>query len=153
MEQKKIRLKTGQALVEAVAAFAIVMIVLVGLLQLSNRSVTNSGEASRQALATTYVTEGLQWVKDQRLSGWPGFKAYCGNTIPCSHTYCLNQLTWSVSGTCTSGNVGNTEYQRLLQLNGANPLGKDEITATVTVSWEEAGRMVTARQTFTFVDR
>ena len=148
---------SGQALVEAVVAFAIVMVVLVALLQLSGRSISNSGESSRQAVATNYATEGLQWVKNQRLNLiWNDFEAKCG-TIPCTASnLCLNVLSWAAD-CVTDPQISGTEYDRRLELVGAMvgvaPNTRAQLTATVTVRWIEAGRTVTAKQTSVFVER
>lgn len=148
---------SGQAMVEAVMAFGVAVVILVALLQLSNRSVGTSGVASRQALATAYVTEGLQWVKQQRTSdsgdGFKGLQEKCGPAVPtCVEYYCLNQLGWYL--TCgTDVTIPGTEYDRRLILTGENLDGKFQITATVVASWWETGRQMTAKQAYTFVDR
>lgn len=146
-------------MVEAAIAFGVVVVVLVALLQLSNRSVNNSGTASRQALATAYVTEGLQWVKQERTNvaadGFAGLVKRCGPIVgpTCGAAFCLNQLGWN-SGACAAGStIPGTEYARNLTLVGGDSGGKFQLTATVTVSWWEDSRMVTADQSFIFVER
>jgi len=153
----KIRsLYAGQLLIEAVIAFGIVALVLVALLQLSNASVSNSGEANRQAVATNFATEGVQWIKGQRITGsggWSEFALHCGSTDNCSKTnICLNQLSWSANCT-TNPTIPGTEFNRRLSLLGETVGTKHQITATVTVSWWENGRQSSAKQWFVFVNR
>ncbi len=146
MKTKKFYLR-GQAMVEAVVAFGVVMVVLVALLQLSNRSVVSSGAANRQAVATGYVTAGLQWLKQERIKNSlnEGLLGHCPSGT-CN--YCLNNLDWG--NDCSVTNIAGTEYSRRLTLNSSVT---DQVTATVAVSWQESGRTVTATQTFTFVKR
>ena len=136
----------GQAMIEAVVAFAVVMVVLVALLQLSNRSVTNSGEASRQALATSYATEGLQWLKREKIIN--SFEIITENCPSGTCNICFNNLEWDDD--CLVLNISGTEFIRTLKLENPAP---GQITATVTVSWPEAGRTASSRQSFTFVNR
>ncbi len=140
---------SGQAIIEAVLAFSIVMVVLVALLQLSNKSVTTSGAASRQALATSYVTEGLQWLKQFRAD--KGFGKDGGLLSKCMPgsvcTYHLNDLDWTNSAT---PNIPGTEYNRNLVMDSQTA---NQVVATVSVSWQETGRTATAKQVFIFVNR
>jgi hypothetical protein len=140
-------------------AFAITVMVLVGLLQLSTRSVNNSGLSNRQSLATNYANEGMQWVKEQKnILNFEKLKIKCNiGVFPnCTGAYCLNTLGWN-TGTCGSSTIGTTEFTRNLAISGstvtANGITKNQITATVSVTWNESGRSSSSHQTFIFVDR
>ena len=88
-------MKGGQAMVEAIVAFAIVMVAIVGLVDLSKRSVTSSGISQRESRATSYLNQGMAWVRGQRDTlGWSGFSALAGQ-IYCLEVDDLALANWS----------------------------------------------------------
>jgi Tfp pilus assembly protein PilV len=146
------RKRSGQALIEAVVAFAIAMVALVSLLRLSNRAVGNSGQSSRQAVATSYATEAINYLKGIKTKGYPELIAQISPT-PCSsfpcNGLCLNDITtWPPPQNCSTTTLG-TEYDR----TGDFSLVSGGLQVTVKVEWNEDGKLFSAKQTYIFVNK
>jgi len=141
-------MRKGQLLVEVMIAVSIVIVAIVGVVQVANRSVNNSGSAKRQSEATTYGTEAIEWVVVQKdLSGWETFVSRANNT------YCFSATPptgWPSTGACTAGQLIGTpaQYKRDLVLTLVAPDNK-EIRIDATVSWNEGGRTVSSKQSRT----
>jgi type II secretory pathway pseudopilin PulG len=148
----------GQMIIEVVVAFTITVIALVGILQLSQRSVNSSGAANRTALATAYANAAIDWVTNEKnTSGWSGLREKC---LPgelgydCGPTvYCLGSLGWSAPP-CSDTNISGTEFDRSLSLSVAPvlPPSPKILKATVTVNWREGDRSPSVSRTFEFVE-
>lgn len=135
--------KRGQAIVEAIVAFAIVMVAVVGLVDLSRRSVTSSGISQRESRATTYLNQGMAWVRGQReILGWSEFFVKAGFTY-CLAAEDLAAASWSTTVTdivnCPA--LGQTEYTRAVTLTDS--LGT--ILVELEVRWREGERLVRRR--------
>lgn len=56
----------GQSLVELIAATAVLLLIITGVIIATNRSVKNSDFSKMQALATKYAQEGMENVRNLR---------------------------------------------------------------------------------------
>jgi hypothetical protein len=143
----------GQMMIEVVVAFTITVIALVGLLQLTRRSVGSAGGSGRVSTATAYANAGIDWISNEKtVNGWAGLRdrclpvpgATCGPTA-----YCLGDLDWS-SPSC---NISGTEFDRNVTLTvSASMETKSTLVATVVVSWTEGNRPDSVTRTFRFID-
>lgn len=143
-------------IVEVIVGFAVAVLGMIAILQLSNRSMGNAGVAERQALATRYANEGLDWVKGQVVElGWTAFLAYSTPAGPWPpSTYCLNAFGWTAVGDCAAGTViTNTEFTRTLYMSYSTDAvtGKNLVWASVMVTWMEDGRPGVVNREYEFV--
>jgi hypothetical protein len=147
------KLVSGAVIVEVMLGFAVVMVGLMAILQLSNRSMAGAGVAQRQAQATGYANEGLDWVKGQvRVLTWQGFLNLAAVSTDPPAVYCLNELKWPAAGACSAETViHKTEFTRQLEMlqkiEGTNTL----VGAKIEVSWIEGERTVTTNRQYDFV--
>lgn len=126
------RFKPGQLVVEALIAVAVISIGLLAMVQLANKSISNSGMSKRQSQATAFAQEGMEWVRNQKLTmGWAVFKNYIG-------IYCINDLSSPAAGLCTN-KISGTDYARTVTFNADNSVaGVSQIKVVVDVSWQDA---------------
>ncbi len=117
--------KNGQFLVETLIAMGAAVIIIGSLVASVSMVIKNAQFSRNQTLATKYATEGMEWIRSQRDSGWTVFATRSG-------TYCLNSLSWS-SGACV-GNMGTTLFKREAVLSA---LAADKMSITVTVTWTD----------------
>jgi len=133
-------MKTGQAIVEVIIAFAVATIAILGLVQVATKSVANAGAAKRAAQATAYAMEGMEWITGERDStDWQAFYARSG-------LYCISVLAWG----SPCGPIGTTEYSRTVTMTPGVVNSVQQMTVTVTVSWNEGSRIATESQTSEF---
>lgn len=127
--------------------FAIAMVGLTAILQLSNKSVITSGTALRQSQASRFADEGISWVSGQeKVLGWDGFVSL-SNQI-----YCLNELVWTAVGDCSVGSsINNTGFTRNLKLATQTVGTKTVVQAVVRVGWDESGRYQEAVRVYQYV--
>jgi hypothetical protein len=144
----------GQMIIEAMIAFAVTMVALVALLELSNRSVSNSGLANRNAVATAYTDEGINWVRQQHDGmSWASFFGlssvmgiiYC---LPSANIPPFDPPTWPAPGACGGGDeIPGTIYTReLVMTNGTKTdnegLPQTYVQANIKITWSESSRTV-----------
>lgn len=131
-------------LVEAMVAIGVAITILVAIVSLSRRSVSNSGQASRQSLATNYASEMVDWLKKES-KDWEIFKT---KASVLGTVYCFNTTSWpGASGGCAAGlTIGGTEFVREVTLVDATAT-VDRITAKVEIKWQEGSRQEVVVQT------
>jgi Tfp pilus assembly protein PilV len=136
----------GQSLFEVVFALAVAALVLTGIVSIAATSVRNSSFARNNALATRYVQETSEWLREQRDNNiWADFS---GNA---DETYCFQSLggTFPAAGGCsTTDYINDTIFVRQVILtleNTANP--GDTVEAEITVRWTDAQGLHTAGST------
>jgi len=153
------KLVGGQAIVEAIVAFAIVVVAVVGLVDLTKRSVFSSGISQRESQATTYLNQGMSWVRGQReILGWSGFLAKAG-FIYCLPSDDLASAGWdtTVVDVANCSALGQTEYTRAVTMSTATatPAGGGVeigvVTAEMEVRWREGERLVRRRVVTSFL--
>ena len=121
-----LRLRSGQILVELMLALAVVAMVMIGLVQVSTRSISNADFSKNQSAATSYTSAAIECAMAQRSAlGWQAF--FAAPTI----------------GTC--GTVPSTFTRDVTFI----PSGS-EIKVDVTVSWEASGKTFSSKQSTVF---
>ena len=140
---------------EVIVGFAVAVLGMMAILQLANRSMGNAGVAERQAQATRYANEGLDWVKGQVVElGWTGFLAYATPDPSPPAVYCLNTLVWTAGGNCAAGTViTNTEFTRTLSMSYKTDIttSKNLVMAQLSVTWFEGDRQAVINREYEFV--
>jgi len=116
----------GQILVELMMALAVVAMVMIGLVQVSTRSINNADFSKNQSEATSYATAAIECAMAQRSAlGWQVFFAAptigaCG-TLPSNYT---REVKFTPSGS--------------------------EIKVDVEVFWEANGKTFSSKQSTVF---
>ena len=149
-------MRNGQALVEVIISFALMLVALVGLVTVATKSTSNSGLSQREAQATAYASQAMAWVKSQRSTlSWTEFSAKRGSV------YCLpgvDSFDWGTTAVdlANCGLLSGTEYVRGVTVTGVTyyptPAGTpiDQIVADVEVRLREGERLVRRRLTAVF---
>lgn len=123
-------LSRGQTLVELLTALAIAVIVIVAIIALSTKALSNINFSRNQSDANHYANELSEWMRSERDTSWSSFSSRTG-------TRCFRTLSWGGGGNCSSGDViSGTQLLRsaTLTLGGAQ---NDEMTISITVSWTD----------------
>jgi len=129
----KLQIEKGQSMLEILMALAVMALIVMAIVGLATISIRNSSYSKNKSLAEKFATETVDWLRQERDSGWTVFAAKAvGNG-----TYCLPQLAWLPApvGECSAGQyVVGTVLQRqiILQTNDGN------IEAEVLVFWTDS---------------
>lgn len=122
----------GQSLFEVVFAVGIAALIIVGVVSLSRKSISNADFSKNNALATRYALEAREWIRQQRDSlGWDAFNTKVGY-------HCLSNLTWgNTSNPC--GVITGTIFSRTANLSQTtvtiNGVNYPAVKAEVKVRW------------------
>ncbi len=129
---------------EALVAFAIAMVALLGLAQVTNKSVGNSGLSKRQSEATAYASRVVEYLRDQKnTQGWSGLKSsYSGSN------YCYDGSTLNALASCV---ITGTEFTSTVTVayvtpTPPGPAGSEIMKISSNVSWVEGGLTHFAKQ-------
>lgn len=112
------KLRPAQILIELTIALAVAMVVILALIQSATKSVSNSTYSQNQSQDTNYITQAVEWLRNEKNTSWPDFVTRAANS-----RYCLNTLDWNTQGVC----VGGIERNLDISVNG------DQVTATVSI--------------------
>jgi len=116
----------GQILVELMMALAVVAMVMIGLVQVSTRSINNADFSKNQSEATSYATAAIECAMAQRSAlGWQVFFA---------------DPTIGACGTLPSNYTRDVKF---------TPSGS-EIKVDVEVFWEANGKTFSSKQSTIF---
>lgn len=108
--------KNGQSLIEVLAAMAVAVIIISGLVGAVIVAVRNAQFAKNQALATSYANEGMENTRQQRDENWDNF--------------------WSKAGTTVGPTqIGTTVFTKTINYDDVSGGTNDKMRVTVTVSW------------------
>jgi|SRR3989344_1644719 len=131
-------MKRGAMLVELLIALAVATMAIVGLVSLTTRSISTAGYSKRQSTATAYANQAMEWIRSEKNADWQAFSTHSGS-------YCLNSLVWT-TGSCPKILDSGT-FSRGVVISSPAP---QQMQAVVTVSWSEAGKDFSAKQTTIF---
>lgn len=142
-------MRNGQSLFEVVFALAVAALVLTGVVSIAATSVRNSSFARNNALATRFVQETSEWLKEQKeTNDWTDFSS---NASSGGTDYCFQSLGTNFPSAveCSTGDyITDTIFTREVTLtlrNTANP--DDTVEALITVEWNDAQGLHTVRST------
>ena len=140
----------GQSLFEVVFALAIAGIILIGIVSLATSAVRNTTFARNQSVATRYVQEGVEWLREQRDTDWGDFlgRASAGGRVWCLSSSPIG--SWPGEGGC-GPTIGVTIFTReatLTQYDITETIVG--VRADVIVSWQDAQGIHDARTVTNF---
>ncbi|KKP48055.1 MAG: hypothetical protein UR39_C0002G0158 [Candidatus Woesebacteria bacterium GW2011_GWA1_33_30] len=140
----------GQSLFEVILALFIISMIIVAVVILSTKSISNSLSSRNKTLASKYTQELVEWLRKQKEIDYGAFK----NHIISSNIYCYKDvLDWSNSGACTSGEtIGTTIFRREAQFLTETVAGKSLITANVVTFWDDSRGIHEAKTVTYFTD-
>lgn len=131
-------------LVELLAALGVAVLAVTALVGVTTRSVSNAGFSKSQSTASAYATGAMEWIRSQKNADWQTFVARAGQT------YCITDLIWPVqAGGCTAKTLAEV-FSREVKLTIVSAGPVQQVEAAVTVSWSEAKRDFTTKQTTVF---
>lgn len=138
----------GQSLFEVLVALTISVLVIVTLVSLVNTSTRNATFSKNKTLASRYAQEATEWLRGQRDNDIVNFK-----TRALTATWCLRDLGWTISGTCSASNqITGTVFTRQLAFSSSVISGKTLIQADVSVTWTDAQGAHEVRSSTNFSD-
>ncbi len=136
----------GFSLIEVlifVSVFALFFVVAIAVVTVSLKNMKTN---EHKILATRYAEELQEWLRSEKEIDWNVFTVH-SSASPGS-TYCFNSAIspiWPGAGACAgfTGVVGSDnpqifKRQAVLVSTGANPVS--QVTAQITVSWQEANQ-------------
>lgn len=125
----------GQTLFELVMGIAIGVVVITGIVIATTLSVGNAIFAKKNALATRYSQEALEWLRTERDKSWATVFSKGAST---TQYYCLPTLSWDIANHCSlPQTISGTDFLRELSLLNKDLDGNDGLEATITVSWSD----------------
>ena len=95
-------------------------------------------------IATHLAQEALEWTNGQKEADWSAFTPRASGTVGGATDWCFNQSSisgWPSSGPCLPNDYSlNGLYKRNLRLILSS---STQVTAQVSVSWQEGGHIYT----------
>lgn len=140
-------LKKGQSLVEVIFAVSIAALILIGIVTVVASGVRNTSFSRNKALATRYVQEASEYLREQRDSDWDTFIPYASP----SATYCLSSLSSGLTaGECSSGDeVSDTPFSREVVLSASSSA---VVHVVISVEWSDAQGLHEVRSVARYTD-
>jgi Tfp pilus assembly protein PilV len=134
--------KSGQTLIEALAAIALMMLIVTALVGVGIRAIHTASVARNKAAAAAYAQEGMEALRSIRDRGF-------GELTSCSAD--PSQISWSGSQwTCQAGEESLEElYQRSFALI---TVSATKVRADVNISWHDQAGDHTTTVTSYFTD-
>lgn len=137
----KNKIYTGQSLFEVVIAVGISALIITGIAAAALNSIQNSSYARDKNLATNYVQETMEWlrqVRDKETQAFAG-KAIIGGV------YCLSSLPSSVTSwpslktSCSSAApISNTIFVRKIEFIECTGCPPNVVRVKTTVTWKDS---------------
>lgn len=129
----------GASLLEIVIAIGLVGVILMSLVALSTKTVSNSTISREKNQATRYTQELIEWVRQQRDDSWSGLNS----RITTNTTWCMTAINWDNPGACTESKViPGTPFRRQAEFNRLNA---NTIELTVVTQWVDSGNLHESR--------
>ena len=119
----------GQTLIEILLAFALLGIVMTGIVVSVISGLSNANFAKTQTQASQYAQEGIELLQGIRDSDYNSFRNFSGN-------YCLGggATTLGAPSNCSYVNVGNFVRSVNIEQSACAP---NVARATLTVAWSD----------------
>lgn len=108
---------SGQAILELLISFAVLILVAMALLSAVNGSLGSLVMSRTKSQSVYYAQEGIERAREQRNLSWAGLVTNCCGS--------------------NGGVIAGTRYRRSITVNSLNPNVKE---VTVTVTWTIEGR-------------
>lgn len=126
-------MKKAQALIEIVIAIGVAVLALLALSQISSKSITNTGSASRQSTATNYAQTAIDMARFIKNDG--GLAAVSNVKFDTGY-HCFNgtSIADAVGDYCA---ITSSEYEGRVNMQRTTINSKIELTVTAEVRWVE----------------
>lgn len=143
-----IKINSGQSLFEVLFSVAVASIILVGVVSLAATSIRNSSFSSNGSLATEFVQEGSEWIRQFRDADWDAFKSHSSGGS--GSNWCINTIpypppAWGLPTSCGTSTISGTIFTRSLNLADDATDPGAIVHVTVTVTWNDAQGIHTVR--------
>lgn len=119
----------GFTLIEVLVFISILALFFISAAAITISSLRFMQVNQHKILATRYAEEALEWLRAEKEEDWPTFQAAA------TGTYCFNTLDWNTTGPCPNVFGSPSIFKREATFNSQG----SQITAVITVSWEEVG--------------
>lgn len=143
----------GFSLIEVLVFLPIIGFFFITATSIVTVSLRNLKTNQNKILASHFARQLEEWLRVEKEINWGGnrFSSVCiGGAGNCNFTenttmfsdYCFNTQTissWGTPGICPSFGL-NSVFKRDLSLSTAATTYISQVNATITVSWQEAGR-------------
>lgn len=137
----------GQSVLEVLIAATLIAIAFISLLSLNNHSIRTSGYSRNQTTATTYTTQAVDWLRNQRtLWGWETIadKFNTDAGVSATATYCLLSLPTTIAeftallpGDCdTTDVITGTIYSRTITVDTSD-ISNKSLKVKVNTTWQD----------------
>lgn len=138
--------KHGFSLIEVIIFVSIMSVFFIMVLQMSTTSLATLKTSERRTYATRYAEEAIEWLSGEKEIDWDNtFLPKAPLTTPT--VYCFNgpMTTWPAAGACT-GFTLNGFFKREVALSRQSNTtpGDFQVTANVTVSWQQGTGIMSA---------
>lgn len=132
----KSKIERGQSLFEVVVAVAISALIVTAVVAMATNSIQNSSYSKDKTLASGYIEETMEWLRQERDSNPEVFieKVLSGSF------YCLPDLSWPVTVSNCSDNdfISGTKFKRTLTVISCNECESEVRRVEVSVSWDDS---------------
>ncbi len=139
----KTKIHSGQSLFEVVIAVGIIALIITGTTAVALNSIQNSAYARDKNLATNYVQETMEWLRQVRNNDTtfktkitqPGF-VYCFASLP--HSTASAWPSFQSSKTCLP--IPDTIFSRYVEIiDCPDPQCPENVArVTTTVTWQDS---------------
>lgn len=134
----------GQSLFEVLLALFIITLIIVAVVILSTISISNSIFSKNKTLASKYTQEAVEWLRSEKESDIDLFFANSAGT------YCLDQLSFSNTGTCGQLEIiPSTVFTREMLFDKNASL----VNVVVTTSWTDSKGIHEVSSSTDFIDK
>ncbi|KKR44841.1 MAG: hypothetical protein UU51_C0007G0002 [Microgenomates group bacterium GW2011_GWC1_41_20] len=132
-----IKPQKGQSLFEVVVAIAVSALIITAIVSMASNSIQNSSYSRDKTLASNYVQQANEWLRQERDSNSATFITKAA--IP---TWCFRSLSWilpSLPRACASDEyITGTKFIRQSGLSISLVNGKNVVRVNTTVSWTDS---------------
>ena len=131
----------GQSLFEVVVAVAVSSLIITAVVALAASSIQNSSYSRDKTIASNYVQETLEWLRQEKEKHTGLFRSYVINTTGADLTYCFDSLSWPVNpGTCSaSENIEGTNFFREVVIPACYGFcSADIVEVEIKVTWQDS---------------
>jgi len=136
---------SGQSLFELLGAIAVIGIILIAIVGLSTKSISNSTSSRNSTQASRLSQEALEWLRIERDTDWNTFVAHGSAN---GATICLDALDWGNLGTCgTNEFISNTQFKRQVVLTYNPSVDPNSLEADITTTWASGANISVSKST------
>jgi len=133
----KTKLNSGQSLFELVLSFAVVTLIVVGIVSAATIAIRNAAYSRNKTLADRYLQEALEWLRSEKNKNYTDFQSHTSIS-----QWCLKSLdsdwVW-IGAICQPGQeITGTMMRRELTFSKFTKDGKEVIETKVVVYWTDA---------------